>query len=133
MSFDPLVTNPGRLSILTALAVEETQEFVQLREATRLTDGNLASHARRLQTAGMIAVEKHFRSGKPVTSFALTADGRKALEAHTRRLIAAISQRKLGVPQRPVEVKKFAPKPVRAVEAVNVAEPVAVQDEDWID
>src|SRR6266404_748918 len=96
MSFDPLVANPGRLQILTALAVEESQEFVQLRASTQLTDGNLASHARRLQTAGMIAVDKHFRAGKPVTSFTLTTDGRKALEAHTRRLIAAISHRRLA-------------------------------------
>jgi len=140
MAFDPLVTNPGRLSILTALAVEESQEFVQLREATRLTDGNLASHARRLQTAGMIAVEKHFRAGKPVTSFALTVDGRKALEAHTRRLIAAISQRRLTVTSG-IEVKKIEPKPVKVptpmktILPANHAEPVVVgqQDDEWID
>ena len=97
MAFDPIVANAGRLTILTALAVEESQEFVQLRSSTKLTDGNLASHARRLRTAGLIAVEKQFRSGKPVTSFTLTADGRKALETHTRRLIAAISHRRMTV------------------------------------
>jgi DNA-binding MarR family transcriptional regulator len=137
MSFDPIVANPGRLSILTALAVEESQEFVQLRDATRLTDGNLASHARRLQTAGMIAVEKHFRAGKPVTSFALTVDGRKALEAHTRRLIAAISQRRLTVTTG-VEAKKVEPKPVMVpapIMAIVPAETVVVgqQDDEWID
>ena len=135
MSFDPMVANPGRLSILTALAVEESQEFVQLRASTRLTDGNLASHARRLQTAGMIAVEKHFRGGKPVTSFALTVDGRKALEAHTRRLIAAISHRRLAVAQPQVRLKVTQPKPARAVEMVKVSEPAAIhqQEEEWID
>src|SRR5437016_2720883 len=97
MSFDPLVANAGRLQILTALAVEECQEFVQLRQSTQLTDGNLASHARRLRSAGLIAVEKQFREGKPVTSFTLTSDGRKALETHTRRLIAAISHRRLAI------------------------------------
>ncbi|HSU68180.1 MAG TPA: transcriptional regulator [Tepidisphaeraceae bacterium] len=135
MSFDPLVTNPGRLSILTALAVEESQEFVQLREATRLTDGNLASHARRLQTAGMIAVDKHFREGKPVTSFTLTTDGRKALEAHTRRLIAAISHRRLAVVSGQGEVAAMQPKP-RVVKVAKVTEPVVVgqqQDDDWVD
>jgi DNA-binding MarR family transcriptional regulator len=130
MSFDPLVANPGRLSILTALAVEESQEFVQLRQATQLTDGNLASHARRLQTAGMIAVEKHFRGGKPVTSFALTTDGRKALEAHTRRLIAAISHRRLAVAQPQVEVKTPKPKPVRVPEPLAIA---VYTEEEWID
>ena len=135
MSFDPMVANPGRLSILTALAVEESQEFVQLRESTRLTDGNLASHARRLQTAGMIAVEKHFRGGKPVTSFALTVDGRKALEAHTRRLIAAISHRRLAIEQGQ-EVKAIHPKAVKLAEVVKVAERPAMagqQEDDWVD
>jgi len=133
MSFDPLVANAGRLRILTALAVEESQEFVQLRHATQLTDGNLASHARRLQTAGMIAVEKHFREGKPVTSFALTTDGRKALEAHTRRLIAAISHRRVGAVA--VGAVAVAPAAVKA-KTIPIAQPVssvAHQDEDWID
>ncbi len=52
MSFDPLVANPGRLKILTALAVEERQEFVDLRRRTALTDGNLAAHAKRLRGGG---------------------------------------------------------------------------------
>jgi DNA-binding MarR family transcriptional regulator len=137
MAFDPIVANPGRLSILTALAVEESQEFVQLRQATHLTDGNLASHARRLQTAGMIAVEKHFRAGKPVTSFALTVDGRKALEAHTRRLIAAISHRRLSIPQPPAPPKPEQAVQVKVVKTVHIPEPAPPlrhqPDDDWID
>ena len=95
MGFDALVANAGRLRILTALAVEERQEFVRLRRATQLSDGNLAAHAKRLHSAGLIAVDKEFRDGKPVTSFVLTADGRRALEAHARRLMAAISHRRV--------------------------------------
>ena len=42
MTFDPLVSNAGRLRILTALAEEPRgQAFVQLRSRTGLTDGNL--------------------------------------------------------------------------------------------
>jgi hypothetical protein len=52
MPFDALVANPGRLRILTALVAEPRQEFVRLRERTRLTDGNLATHAKRLCGAG---------------------------------------------------------------------------------
>jgi len=98
MGFDSLVANPGRLSILTALAVEERQEFVQLREHTQLTDGNLACHARRLQTAGLIGINKSFRDGKPVTCLTLTHAGRAALEAHARRVLAAISHRRVQMP-----------------------------------
>ena len=95
MGFDALVANAGRLTILTELAVEERQEFVSLRRRTRLTDGNLAAHARRLQAAGLIDIDKHFRDGKPVTTYLLTTEGRKALEAHARRLFAAITQRRV--------------------------------------
>lgn len=95
MSFDTLVTNPGRLRILTTLAVEESQDFVGLRKKTQLTDGNLSSHARRLREAGLVLVEKTFRNGKPVTSFTLTQQGRQALESHVRKLLAAISQRRM--------------------------------------
>ena len=95
MPFDPLVANAGRLRILTALAVEERQEFVHLRRRTQLTDGNLAAHAKRLSSAGLIEIDKQFREGKPVTSYLLTADGRRALETHARRLVAAISHRRL--------------------------------------
>ena len=97
MGFDALVANAGRLTILTELAVEERQEFVDLRRRTRLTDGNLAAHARRLQAAGLIDIDKQFRDGKPVTTYLLTAEGRKALESHARRLFAAISRRRVAI------------------------------------
>ena len=93
---ESLVVNPGRLRILTALAGSDREEFVPLRNRTRLTDGNLAAHAKRLKTAGLIEIDKQFRDGKPVTSFTLTHTGRAALEDHARQLLAAI-----GVAERP--------------------------------
>jgi DNA-binding MarR family transcriptional regulator len=90
MSFDATVINPGRLRILTALACEPAQHFVELRKRTGLTDGNLATHARRLQSAGLVAIEKSFADGKPMTTFHLTRDGRQALHAHARELALAL-------------------------------------------
>ena len=92
MPFNPLVINPGRLSILTALAESSRQEFVRLRETTQLTDGNLCTHARKLQSAGLIAVDKQFRDGRPVTSFELTFAGRAALEQHAHTLLAVLNR-----------------------------------------
>ena len=114
MSFDALVANAGRLTILTELAVEERQEFVDLRRRTRLTDGNLASHARRLQSAGLIDIDKQFRDGKPVTSFTLTHTGRAALEEHARQLLAAV-----GV----------APREARPEPITSIPQP----SDEWID
>src|SRR4051812_8617838 len=90
MSFDPLVANPGRLQILTALAAEPAQPFVALRRRTGLTDGNLSTHARRLQTAGLVEIEKSIAAGKPLTTLHLTRQGRQALAAHAQALLAAL-------------------------------------------
>jgi DNA-binding MarR family transcriptional regulator len=135
MAFDTLVSNAGRLEILTALAVEETQDFVTLRKRTRLTDGNLASHAKRLQGAGLVAVNKSFREGKPVTSFHLTPDGRKALEQHVRRLMSALSQRRVApapeavAPPQPEPPTESAPADV----AVATTHAGPVTDDEWVD
>jgi DNA-binding MarR family transcriptional regulator len=90
MPFDTLIVNAGRMKILTALAVENRQEFVHLRKSTSLTDGNLSAHARRLQAAGLIAIEKSFRDGKPVTTFALSDQGRLRLTEHARAVMRAV-------------------------------------------
>jgi DNA-binding MarR family transcriptional regulator len=145
MAFDALVTNPGRLRILTALAVEDHVEFVRLRRLTQLSDGNLSCHARRLASAGLVAINKAFRDGKPVTRLMLTSDGRAALEGHVRRLMAALSHRRLGpIPtdDTPSEPPGGAPRGRRhaqqeSVEPVGVA-PVSPAEleplvDDWVD
>ena len=78
MAFNSLVATPGRLQILVCLAGGGRQEFVAFCRSTRLTDGNLASHARWLELGRLITVDKQFRAGKPVTSFVLTPRGRAA-------------------------------------------------------
>ena len=125
MGFDPLVSNAGRLAILTTLAREGSPaaEFVAVRRETRLTDGNLSAHARRLQGAGLIEIHKQFRDGKPVTTMKLTAAGREALEAHARALMEAV-----GVGPRTV----FA-----STESSRSGAPVLPdggdEDETWVD
>ncbi len=87
---DTLVANPGRLRILTSLARDGQQEFVRLRGTTRLTDGNLACHARKLASAGLVSIDKQLKDGKPKTEFRLTPQGRAALESHVQNLIGAL-------------------------------------------
>jgi DNA-binding MarR family transcriptional regulator len=99
--FDALIANPGRLRILTALAAVPSQEFVRLRSATALTDGNLATHARRLRSAGFLAIDKAFRDGKPVTTISLTPHGRSALKRHVDRLVLALGPAARSDPPQP--------------------------------
>lgn len=117
MAFNSAVVNPGRLSILTALAVEDQQDFVTLRKRTNMTDGNLSTHARRLADAGMVEIQKKIDAGKPVTRILLTPEGRAALEGHVRKLLAALSQRR-----------------VKTVDDAAPVEPVkAARIEEWVD
>jgi len=133
MPFDPLVANAGRLRILTELAVEERQEFVSLRRRTQLTDGNLAAHAKRLQSAGLIEIDKQFRAGKPVTSYLLTPDGRRALESHARRLIAAISQRRRTDTVRPFSIAHAEPAQPCPQPTYPASAPAVPEADDWVD
>ncbi|HWP40379.1 MAG TPA: transcriptional regulator [Tepidisphaeraceae bacterium] len=125
-SLDALITNPARLRILTALLADPKQEFVRLRGATRMTDGNLASHARRLHRAGLLAIDKSFRDGKPVTTFTLTEQGRQALHAHVAHLLSAVQ----------IDASA-APSHHRALQAAATGGDVAVSEpsdeSDWID
>jgi len=91
-SFSSVVANAGRLRILASLAREKGQEFVRLRETTKLTDGNLSAHAKRLAEAGLILIEKRFREGKPVTSFSITQAGKYAIKAHAKELLEAVEE-----------------------------------------
>ena len=119
MPFDALVTNPGRLRILAALASAEQdrQPFVEVRRRTGLTDGNLATHARRLQSAGFIAIEKSIAAGKPRTTLQLTREGREALLRHAQQLQAALSA--------PPEISR----PTRFGSATDND----TADDDWVD
>jgi DNA-binding transcriptional ArsR family regulator len=91
MSLDSLIANPGRLRILAALSAEPRMEFVPLRQATQMTDGNLSSHAKRLHAGGLVAIDKQFRAGKPVTAYQRTDAGRQALALHVNNLITAMT------------------------------------------
>lgn len=84
-SFDRLVHEPARLSILTALSACEKADFVFLRNLTGLTKGNLSSHLMKLEQGGLVAIEKTFAGKQPITYAALTGEGRDVLKAYWKR------------------------------------------------
>ena len=131
---DPLVVNPGRLSILLALSAGEPGvEFVDLRRRTRLTDGNLASHAKRLADGGLIGIDKQFRGGKPVTTYLLTDSGKQALHAHVEGLVVAVRVAPMTFPDTPRSTPGRASL-VTAPPAQAVATPAGDDaDDDWVD
>lgn len=83
-----------RLGIMSALAVNEALDFTSLREFLDVTDGNLATHIKKLEKEEFIGVEKSFIDNKPNTTYYMTDKGRKAFEEHLKVLEKIIKTQK---------------------------------------
>jgi len=83
---DPLIHERLRLGILSALAVQESLSFTELRELLQTTDGNLSVQARKLEAAGYVTCDKKFEARKPRSTYRLSDDGRTALESYLATL-----------------------------------------------
>ena len=75
---------------MSALAVNETLSFTELKTMTETTDGNLSVHSRKLEDAGYLQCDKSFAGRTPRTDFKLTASGRRALEKYLDHMEALI-------------------------------------------
>jgi DNA-binding MarR family transcriptional regulator len=82
LELDRLIHERVRLAIVSALAVNPSLSFNELKEILGTTDGNLSVHARKLEDAGYVRCSKSFRDRVPLTEFALTDRGRAALERY---------------------------------------------------
>ena len=83
---DPLIHERLRLGILSALVVQETLSFTELRDLLKTTDGNLSVQARRLETAGYVICDKKFEGRKPKSTYRLSPEGRAALGEYLETL-----------------------------------------------
>jgi len=84
--------NRIRLGIMSILMVNEYADFNTLKELLDVTDGNLASHAKALETAEYISVEKQFIGRKPNTRYSTTKLGRAAFKKHINALEKLINK-----------------------------------------
>jgi DNA-binding HxlR family transcriptional regulator len=89
-SLDRLIHERTRLAIISALAVNETMTFSELKHLLGASDGNLSVHARKLEDAGYIACAKSFAGRLPKTEYRLSAAGRRALERYLNHMEALI-------------------------------------------
>lgn len=83
---DPLVHERVRLGIVSALAVNTSLTFSDLKKLLNTTDGNLSVHARKLEEAGYISCTKSFDGRIPKTEYRLTALGRQSLERYLNEM-----------------------------------------------
>jgi DNA-binding MarR family transcriptional regulator len=90
VNLDRVIHERTRLAIVSALAVNPSLTFNELKELLGVSDGNLSVHARKLEDAGYIACTKSFAGRMPKTEFRLTAPGRRALEKYLNHMEALI-------------------------------------------
>ena len=90
LQLDQLIHERVRLGIVSALAVNGSVSFTDLKGLLSTTDGNLSAHARKLEEAGYIACKKSFEGRVPKTEYRLTAQGRRALERYLDHMEALI-------------------------------------------
>src|SRR5471032_906346 len=87
---DRLIHERIRLGIVSALAVNRSLTFNELKQLLQTSDGNVSVHARKLEDAGYLACTKSFDGRVPRTDYKLTAAGRKALERYLSHMEALI-------------------------------------------
>lgn len=87
---DRLIHERMRLGILSALAVNESLTFNDLKKLLQTTDGNLSVHARKLEEASYVQCTKSFEGRVPKTEYTITPTGRRALERYLDHMEAII-------------------------------------------
>jgi len=87
---DRLIHERMRLGIVSALAVNQSLSFNDLKRLLGTTDGNLSVHTRKLEEAGYITCDKYFEGRLPKTDYRLTPTGRRALERYLDHMEALI-------------------------------------------
>lgn len=71
-----------RIGIMSALMVNESMNFNDLKALLDVTDGNLASHLKALEEQQFINVQKGFVGRKTNTTYSITVTGEKAFREH---------------------------------------------------
>ena len=91
---DRLMHDRLRLGIMSALSVNASMSFAELKELLKASDGNLSTHARKLEDAGYIACRKKFASRVPKTEYSLTAKGKRVFARHLEHMESLIQAAK---------------------------------------
>ena len=93
-NLNKLFVSRVRLGIMSALMVNASVNFNDLKTLLQITDGNLASHLKALEENNIIKVEKGFVGRKTNTTYAVTRSGEKAFNDHLAALETMIKNMK---------------------------------------
>lgn len=94
LQLDRVIHEKGRLAIMSLLAASPRLAFTEIRDTLGMTDGNVTAHLRTLLEAGYVAMTKAFQDGRPLTTYTMTPQGRKAFSAYIDLLEVIVQQNK---------------------------------------
>ena len=97
VNLDKILEHSARLHIMSVLAVNDSYDFISLRDLLQVTDGSLATHIKALEKEQYISVSKSFVERKPTTRYAVTDKGRIAFKNHIDALDALVRMQKKHV------------------------------------
>jgi len=91
---DRLIHERMRLGIISALAVNQSLSFNDLKRLLKTSDGNISVHARKLEEASYITCNKFFEGRMPRTEYRLTAAGKKAFDEYLLQMEGLVRRMK---------------------------------------
>ena len=71
-----------RLGLMSILCVNSWVSYKEIKNLLEVTDGNLASHIHALEKNNFVEIKKQFIGKKPLTTYRVTTDGKKAFKKH---------------------------------------------------
>lgn len=94
-TYDKAFENVIRLRVMSILMVNESYDFNSFKKVMEVTDGNLATHLRKLENAHYIEMKKSFNGRKPMTKYSITSGGKDAFKKHLSFLEDLIQKNKI--------------------------------------
>ena len=87
---DDVIHSRVRLAIMSYLATAREADFVELKKALKVSDGNLSTHLKKLEDKGYVVVSKRFVENKPQTKIKVSEEGDKAFKSYVEGLAAML-------------------------------------------
>jgi DNA-binding transcriptional ArsR family regulator len=94
LQLDPLIHAPTRLAILSILVTVKSSVFTFIKESIGTTEGNLSTHLSKLESGGLITIEKTFKNKRPQTICSITPKGKKAFFYYVNQLDQIVKKQK---------------------------------------
>ena len=91
-ALDKLLDSRVRLAVMAMLVGAEWVDFATFKSELELSDGNLASHLRKLEDAGYVELRKAFVGRKTHTSYRVTELGRQRFAVHVEALAKLVGK-----------------------------------------